>query len=77
MAGKILEPVYRQLGAKIQSIRECLGWTQDELAKKVGLTRTSITNFEAGRQRILLHDLDKFAKAFNMDHRTIMKGIWW
>jgi DNA-binding XRE family transcriptional regulator len=73
----MIEPVYRQLGAKVQSVREALGWTQQELAKNIGLQRTSITNFEAGRQRILLHDAEKFAKAFNMELRHLFKGIWW
>jgi transcriptional regulator with XRE-family HTH domain len=73
----MLEPVYRQIGARVQSIRETLGWTQEDLAKKVGLTRTSITNFEAGRQRILLHDTEKFAKAFDTELRHLFRGIWW
>ncbi len=73
----LIDPVYRQLGAKVQAIRESLGWTQADLAKRVGLTRTSITNFEAGRQRILLHDAEKFAKAFGVEMRHLFKGIWW
>ncbi len=70
------EPIYRLLGAKIEQTRSMLGWTQDELAKKVGLTRTSITNIEAGRQRILLHDLEKFAGVFNMQPKALLRGIW-
>lgn len=73
----MIEPVYRQLGAKVQATREALGWTQAELAKKIGLVRTSICNFEAGRQRILLHDAQKFAKAFGVEMRHLFKGIWW
>lgn len=73
---QLIEPVYRQLGAKIQQLREALGWRQEELAKKVGLTRTSIVNIEGGNQRILLHDLDKFAKAFNCEPKVLLRGIW-
>ncbi len=63
-------------GARIQQLREALGLTQDDLRKKVGLTRTSIANIEAGRQRILLHDVDTFSKAFGITPRNLMKGIW-
>lgn len=70
------EPVYRLLGAKIEQMRTMLGWTQQELAKKVGLTRTSICNIEAGRQRILLHDVEKFAIAFNMQPKALLRGVW-
>lgn len=72
----IIEPVYRQLGAKIEQIRNTLGWTQLDLSKKVGLTRTSIVNIEAGKQRILLHDIEKFSAAFNIEPRALLRGIW-
>lgn len=70
------EPVYRLLGARIEHIRTTLGWTQLDLSKRIGLTRTSIANIEAGRQRILLHDLQKFASAFNMEPKSLLRGIW-
>jgi len=70
------EPVYRLLGAKIEQTRTVLGWTQHELAKKVKLTRTSIANIEAGRQRVLLHDVEKIAGAFNMQPKALLRGIW-
>lgn len=73
---KPIEPIYRLLGAKVEQIRTALGWTQEELAKKVGLVRTSIVNLEAGRQRVLLHDVERFAKAFNTTPKNLLRGIW-
>lgn len=73
---KPIQPCYRALGVKIETIRTALGWTQEELAKKVGLTRTSITNLEAGRQRVLLHDVEAFAAAFNTTPKNLLRGIW-
>lgn len=70
------EPVYRLLGARVEHIRTTLGWRQEDLAKKVALTRTSIANIEAGRQRILLHDVEKFAAAFSMEPKSLLRGIW-
>jgi transcriptional regulator with XRE-family HTH domain len=71
-----IETIYRQFGAKIEAMRAALGVSQDELAKRVGLTRTSITNIESGKQRILLADVERFAVAFNSSPRHLLKGIW-
>ena len=76
MAKQQLEPVYRQFGAKVESIRTALGWSQDDLAQRVGLARTSITNLEAGNQRVLLHEVESIAKAFNVTPRHLTRGIW-
>ncbi len=73
---KPIESCYRLFGAKIEHIRETLGWTQEELAKKVGLQRTSINNIEHGRQRILMHDIEKFATAFQTTPKQLLRGIW-
>lgn len=73
---KPIEPIYRLIGAKIEQLRNMLGWSQEDLAKKVGLTRTSITNIEAGRQRILLHDIEKFCTAFQIQPRILLRGVW-
>jgi transcriptional regulator with XRE-family HTH domain len=70
------EPIYRIIGAKIEQTRNVLGWTQLDLANKVGLTRGSIANIETGRQRILLHDVEKFATAFNTQPKVLLRGIW-
>jgi transcriptional regulator with XRE-family HTH domain len=46
---------YQQLGANIRGRRKALKLSQDALAKLVGLTRTSLTNIENGRQHPPLH----------------------
>lgn len=71
-----IQPVYKLFGAKIEHLRTTLGLTQAELAKKVGLTRTSIVNLEAGRQRILLHDVERFSGAFGISPKALLRGIW-
>jgi transcriptional regulator with XRE-family HTH domain len=58
---------YLQLGQAIRARRERLGLTQTELAERVGLSRTSVTNVERGRQQVLLHQVVDFAKALRTD----------
>lgn len=48
---------YVELGARIRSRRVHVGVDQASLAGSVGLGRTSISNIEAGRQRVQLHVL--------------------
>jgi transcriptional regulator with XRE-family HTH domain len=73
---KPIEPVYRLFGAKVETIRNTLGWTQQELANKTGLTRGSIANIETGRQRVLLNEVAVFAQAFMTTPKQILRGIW-
>jgi transcriptional regulator with XRE-family HTH domain len=76
-APKPIEAVHASIGLAIRRIREVLGMDQGSLAKAVGLTRTSITNIEAGRQRIILDDVESFARALGTTPKHLMKGIWW
>jgi len=48
--------------------------TQDGLAKLVGLTRTSITNLEQGRQKCLLHTLSEIAAALQVEPAALIPG---
>jgi DNA-binding XRE family transcriptional regulator len=58
-------------------LRNMLDISQDEFAKRVGLERTSVTNIEAGRQRFLVDDVEKFAAALGTTPKNLMKGVWW
>lgn len=71
-----IELVYLQLGLRIRAIREALGITQDELAKKVRLTRASIANVETGHQRLMLHTIEVVAQALGTTPKHLLKGIW-
>lgn len=46
---------YKQLGENIRKCRRGLNRSQDDLARSIGLTRTSLTNIENGRQHPPLH----------------------
>lgn len=46
-----------ELGRKIRAARESQKITQEQLGNAVQLSRTSITNIELGRQRLLVDQL--------------------
>jgi DNA-binding XRE family transcriptional regulator len=45
---------WEKFGLSIRVARGIRGLTQEQLAKRVKLTRTSIVNIEQGRQKVLL-----------------------
>ena len=59
--------LYRWLGARIRSLRQDQQLTQADLADAVGMTRASLANVEAGRQRSLVHTLVALAKGLDCD----------
>lgn len=63
MYKKTLMKFYRVFGTKLRKARKSAGLTQEALADRVKLSRTSITNIELGKQHIPLHMLETFASA--------------
>lgn len=48
--------------------------TQDALAEKLNLTRTSVINIEKGRQQVLLHTLVNIARALQVSPTDLIPG---
>ena len=64
--------LYRLFGSRVRALREGKNVTQEELAKRVDLSRTSITNIEKGRQRVLLHQMVEIAQALDAEPAALM-----
>ena len=62
----VAEDFIEELGAAVRRLRESRGVTQAELAERVGLGRTSMTNLERGRQNPPLSLLPKLARALGV-----------
>lgn len=71
-----VDPIYEEIGRRVFEARNRKGLTQDQLAKKISLKRTSITNIEKGRQQLLVHMLIKIAEELDTSvERLIPLGI--
>lgn len=68
------EAFYEEVGRRIQQARKRIKprLTQDGLAQLVNLSRTSITNVEKGRQKLLLHTLIDIADALQVQAATLI-----
>jgi transcriptional regulator with XRE-family HTH domain len=56
------DEIYRGVGRNLRQTRENQHLTQDSLAQRLGISRTSMVNIEAGRQRAPLHLLWQIAE---------------
>lgn len=65
---------YEVLGARIREIRGSK-LSQEELARSVKLTRTSIVNIESGRQKLLVHNLFLIAKALDVRPTDLLRPM--
>ena len=57
---------YNKLSKKIKAIRERLGFSQETLAKKLGVNRVAISQIENGDRKISAEEIAKLSKVFNM-----------
>src|SRR5215475_6738399 len=56
------DEIYRGVGRKIRQTRVNQNLSQDSLAQRLGISRTSMVNIEASRQRTPLHVLWQIAE---------------
>jgi transcriptional regulator with XRE-family HTH domain len=62
----------QRLAATVRAARKAAGLSQEDLAVRVGLTRTAITNLEAGRQGLTVPRLLMTAKVLGIDLGTLL-----
>jgi transcriptional regulator with XRE-family HTH domain len=61
-----VDDLYAQFGRQVRAARREARLTQQEVAERVGLTRTSVTNIERGIQHISLRQLYLLAAAVGL-----------
>jgi len=67
-----VQRLYQEFGQLLRESRISAELTQQEVANRVGLTRTSITNIERGTQHISLHQLFLLADAVGKDPTELL-----
>jgi transcriptional regulator with XRE-family HTH domain len=63
---------YGEIGRRVRAARKAQTLTQEALASLVSLTRTSITNIEKGRQKMLLHTFADLAAALQVEYAALL-----
>lgn len=70
--GTFKEALYKLLGERIRTKRLELGYSQDYLAKGLGIGRASISNIEAGKHQIPLSTLYQLSNKLNTEVHLIL-----
>ncbi|MCF7820593.1 MAG: DUF4065 domain-containing protein [Candidatus Pacebacteria bacterium] len=63
----------KKIGNKIKLLRENLGLSQSDLAKKMNFSRGTITYIEAGKRDLETLELIRFSKIFNIDPASFLR----
>lgn len=63
----------KQLGKRICSVRKNLGYSQEEVAQKLGIHRPSVSEIEHGRRDITAHELASLGELFDLSTDEILK----
>src|SRR5580693_8247357 len=61
------DDLYGEVGRKLRQARVTQGLSQERLAQQLGISRASVVNIEAGRQRAPLHLLWLFSETLATD----------
>ena len=56
-----------KIGEQLKELRLSRGWRQVEVANKVGLSRSQISNIESGKRALTLTTLKKFCEIYKID----------
>lgn len=66
------DPLYRSIGERLRQHRDSKRWTQSKLSHLSGVDRSSIANFERGRQRPPLNVLYRLCAALEIEVAAIL-----
>jgi methanogenic corrinoid protein MtbC1/DNA-binding XRE family transcriptional regulator len=72
--GATLSDYLKAVGARVQSLRKSLDWSQQALAERSGLDRTYISAVEHGKQNITLGAVMKLADALEIPLVQLLTG---
>ena len=64
-----------QVGEKIKKVRKCLGFSQEEFAFKVGVTKQTVSSWELGSAQPGFDKINFICQEFNIDANTFIYPI--
>ena len=63
-----------KLHENIRRVRIKLGYSQDEMADKMGIERSTYSNFELGKTKLLNRNMSKLSEVSGMSEEEILLG---
>lgn len=65
----------KQVGVRIRSLRQRSGWTQVELAQRLGVDEVTVRRWELGHYLPATENLDKLVELFGMSSEELLSGL--
>ncbi len=69
------EDIRIRLGRRVRKLREGRGWTQVEMAEKLGLDRSYLSDLERGKRNVSLLNLELIAKGFSLSISQLFSKV--
>ena len=66
---------FKDIGAKIQLAREEKGLSQEQLSKAMGCSQSALSNYEKGKRRLYLSQLETLAKILDKPMEFFVESI--
>jgi transcriptional regulator with XRE-family HTH domain len=63
-----------QIGTRIRNVRREKGWTQDQLAAAIGVSRSAVAQWETGRAGQITGNLTRIAGTLDVGVEYLMYG---
>ena len=63
---------YEKLGRRIKKLREETNLSQEELSKKVGISRVSISQIEKGERKVSAEEISRISQIFNISSDILL-----
>lgn len=68
-------PTFKEIGGRIREFRERKGFSQESLAKSIGVSRPVLTKIETGGRAINSVELAKIASVLDTDVNRLTEGV--
>jgi len=62
-------------GQRLRALREKHGWTQVEMAERLGVDRSYISDMERGKKNVCLPTLEVIAKGTGLTISQVVRGL--
>ncbi|MGE5396429.1 MAG: helix-turn-helix domain-containing protein [Chitinophagales bacterium] len=64
---------FKEIGKKIQQGREEKGYSQEQLARMIGCSQSALSNYEKGKRRLYLSQLEQLAQVLDQPIEYFME----
>jgi len=57
---------------EIKKLREARGWSLDELSRRVGIAKSTLSRYESGQREFPINDIGKYADVFGVSVESLL-----